>query len=371
MRYLAATTMFDRYLLGKPDVHIDRRVRDGVQSGLRKAKRFVLDAEASAQVGRFVVEHREGVFDAFRNVRVPYPDLYVEMDTIAFNDAIGPISTADVTGMERDSHCGYLFTGNTVNVIAESTTKPPVLTGLAYRLNTLGQDADVDYMIERLGGKITERHLAHTLGSSINGISTKDAFELVKRHAWHLTVTGRARSEVDRDLVGYLTNSNGELRNIVSLLHLLNQERVVEERPGREVAERHLHKGKNSQFHVYRKLILHLDRVVVRTERPPEGAADRPHPRWHEVRGHWCHNRKAHEATAIGCIHDWLDLSPTSQLCNRCHGKRWWRELPNGRGDKSAGTVIKDYEVRGMSPAPVVTFEEIDEALARRRGDRA
>ena len=81
--------------------------------------------------------------------------------------------------------------------------------------------------------------------------------------------------------------------------------------------------------------------------------------RWHEVEGHYCHDKTSRDYSRIaGCIHDWQDTDNEWNvltgdharsevkhwLCSSCNGKRWWRNK-HERGNPTIGIVKKDYEV--------------------------
>jgi hypothetical protein len=67
--------------------------------------------------------------------------------------------------------------------------------------------------------------------------------------------------------------------------------------------------------------------------------------RLHDVRGHFCHDKRARQTGEQWCGHDWVEYEPLRWKCERCGGKRWWRN-EHQRGDVEKGrSFIQTYEV--------------------------
>jgi hypothetical protein len=158
------------------------------------------------------------------------------------------------------------------------------------------------------------------------------------------------RNGMDPVRVGQATysQSRGELRNIITMLLLLNEPSVAQylaETPKYKT----FHRGKSTSYFAHTVVTINLEqaREYIRTN----GFGSQK--RRHQVRGHYCLNFDAHEYEKIGCVHNWqVDFhrdddpdNPNHWVCATCGGKRWWRH-EHVRGDATIGYVQKTYNVR-------------------------
>ena len=143
--------------------------------------------------------------------------------------------------------------------------------------------------------------------------------------------------------------SAGELRNILGILLMLNQPahtRTVGEVP----RKRGLVRGKPMPYFGYSTVDIRIDKRDISSllSRPRQG--EHASPRWHEVRGHFCHNAAARKATHTQV---WAQVDDRRWECQAgCGGKRWWRELPNGRGSAAVGFVHQKRAIRTGADKP-------------------
>jgi hypothetical protein len=134
--------------------------------------------------------------------------------------------------------------------------------------------------------------------------------------------------------------SGGDLRNIIAILLFLNRTREIQVVDAVPHA-RGMIKNKASTYLSYNKITIKLNPgPLIKKLVPGEGT-------WrklHDVRGHFCHDKRAREAGHLWCSHEWIEFEPLKWSCERCNGKRWWRN-EHKRGHDEKGIVISEYEV--------------------------
>ena len=137
-------------------------------------------------------------------------------------------------------------------------------------------------------------------------------------HWWCHTDNGKFDSEMlARASSMALTSAEGDARFMICLLGVLNFDWFINE-PTRKFAHTRVRYGKVRKGNEYRVITLKLPKKtgqVVNIDQHEEATTTK---RLHEVRGHWCVRRKS--------------------------GKRYWRKA-HKRGDKSIGTITKDYKL--------------------------
>tara|TARA_R100001443_G_scaffold31522_1_gene45644 strand:- start:4506 stop:5714 length:1209 start_codon:yes stop_codon:yes gene_type:complete len=137
-------------------------------------------------------------------------------------------------------------------------------------------------------------------------------------HWWCHTDNGNFDSEMlARASSMALTSAEGDARFMICLLGVLNFDWFINE-PTRKFPHTRVRYGKVRKGNEYRVITLKLPKKtgqVVNIDQHEEATTTK---RLHEVRGHWCVRRKS--------------------------GKRYWRKA-HKRGDKSLGTITKDYKL--------------------------
>ena len=137
-------------------------------------------------------------------------------------------------------------------------------------------------------------------------------------HWWCHTDNGNFDSEMlARASSMALTSAEGDARFMICLLGVLNFDWFINE-PTRKFAHTRVRYGKVRKGNEYRVITLKLPKKtgkVINIDQHEEATTTK---RLHEVRGHWCVRRKS--------------------------GKRYWRKA-HKRGDKSLGTITKDYKL--------------------------
>ena len=104
---------------------------------------------------------------------------------------------------------------------------------------------------------------------------------------------------------------------MICLLGVLNFDWFINE-PARKFPHTRIRYGRVRKGNEYRVVTLKLPKLSGEVVNISEHGDEGPTKRLHEVRGHWCVRRKS--------------------------GKRYWRKA-HKRGDKSLGTITKDYKL--------------------------
>ena len=133
------------------------------------------------------------------------------------------------------------------------------------------------------------------------------------------------------------TSAAGDLRNIIALLLFMNRTqdiRIDDQLPP--------HRG-----WVGPRPALLLKHSVIRLKLDPKPMFRKLYGRggsWrrrHDVKGHFCHDKKAH---AHRHDHDWTETHVNQWRCLLCGGKKWWKKH-HQRGHMEKGYVATSYEV--------------------------
>jgi len=147
----------------------------------------------------------------------------------------------------------------------------------------------------------------------------------------------------------------GDFKNHVAMLLMLNQPALTQY--VRMPTVRGWIKSKPRPYMKHNTVRVALDpvsKVRVLSDNPGSGELRRRH----RVRGHYCHNEVARQASfRHTCIHEWQPANNKWELlkvsvgddvenwvCSHCSGHRWWREQ-HERGDAGKGFVMHDYKV--------------------------
>ena len=137
-------------------------------------------------------------------------------------------------------------------------------------------------------------------------------------HWWYQTDNGNFDSEMlARASSMALTSAEGDARFMICLLGVLNFDWFINE-PARKFPHTRIRYGRVRKGNEYRVVTLKLPKLSGEVVNISEHGDEGPTKRLHEVRGHWCVRRKS--------------------------GKRYWRKA-HKRGDKSLGTITKDYKL--------------------------
>lgn len=334
--------------------------RKEVEQVYYKAKRYILTDDASARAGEITTNIEAHLIRNHQFAIPPYPVTYVEMNSHLFLDQLGR-AIYNPDDLTQDERVGYLIIRRTTDAMSIYTFS-----------RSLDGQAGPSAFVYRKGGHLASgvlippelgppdyAKLAVLLGTTIHaqdeppperkltnidGIrfwaSIGHAFrEIIEQ--WHIEpMYPDLQRFYKEDL---FRMSAGDLRNVLVLLLILNQPKIVhvaaqDRRSG-------IRKGKRVVYAAHNTVNIELGRKkkYIKLFRYP---VDRSSPRRHSVCGHFVHYH-----IAENCIHDWPSFPEMSEddvprwTCRRCGGKRVWRS-EFMRGDAGRGFVTKEYAVK-------------------------
>lgn len=343
-------TLADRFLAArdKPTL-VSEAANESIRNRIRGAKQFVLDDAAADHIGRLMRDVPDLLIPQMRFARAPFERAWIEFDASVLWKAHNGAEPDD----KADSALGVFIDGNSAYTVIGGTigggTTPPVLSPIAYDLNTPWGDADDDDPVRQ---RIEMSNALADLGLSPLTLqhfywgrmfpSAQAAGVRLFEHSLRILPLRDAR--LKSVLPSLWDTANGELRNILTILLMLN-------RPSLTRVVREQAKGRGF---IGNKLAPYFAHSVVTIDLDPKPALLRltagagGSKRRHEVRGHWCHDAACR---ASPCAHDWRPhpayagkddpTDPDHWLCDNCGGKRWWR-AEHARGDAGKGFSIRE-----------------------------
>ncbi len=267
--------------------------------------------------------------------RAPFETCWIEFPAPDFHEMLNH-------QVGEDDRVGYLFHGDHVYVGSSTSDKRSNIIPVRYNLHQPMAFHDEIALSEKLGISrmfLDDFYWGRTFSENFTQPMKR---ALRSQHSFYLHVEENRYKSINSENV--LFGMAGELRNILGILLMINQPRnildIVERLPRKTMT----HRG-------YRNLVSHsvveinLDdrdlRPLMRVERPHGTHAA---PRWHQVRGHYCHDRDTKIYGEIGCVHVWKEIKPLNWECDVCGGRRWWRKACE-RGDKSLGLIEQNRVV--------------------------
>lgn len=306
----------------------------------RQAKRFRLDASASALVSHLITETAPLILREHQFARPLYPVMWVEEDFDAH-------AKADPTMAPRqnetsDIKVGYFIHGERVYMASQTRNSSALFMPYWFEL---GKSLTFEEELERAQYYKTSRLMfRQTLVGEVgfegdhDWFTTADAADFCRSFTvgWSKYTNGISG---DRRLEALWTGS-GSIKQLTTMLLLLC-------RPGQSVIQlsdtpvgHALIKGKRGVLAPHHVVTVHLglDKATKRIlNSMPSG---RKH-RWHTVEGGWCQTRRG---IPSDCTHVWDWDDRNHAHCTLCPAKRWWRKN-HSRGDIKLGKVTKDYDV--------------------------
>lgn len=304
------------------------KVEDQVLDLLVEAKRFVLTPESASYFGQLIHDYPELIAQEMEFAIPPFPLCYFEIPFEPFWRAVThrePDATADV-------NVAYLISGPRVYVMASGRGFVQ-LCPYGYRLNQpLSQEESL-----AIAKAIAEPRLAIDSifwGESYPKLDVDMRRALRASHGVEFYCPEVYKTEV----IQFWTHGAGDVRNIIGLMLLMNrasQLTILSDIP----SDRGVIGNKSATFlrhSVVTFKVNPLPRIVkLAPRRSPRGAV-----REHDVRGHFCHNRKGKSS----CTHQWIEYKPNKWRCDVCGGIRWFREAFR-RGKRDKGVVKTSYQV--------------------------
>jgi hypothetical protein len=315
------------------------------------------------RVPRIIADAQDFAIPPFENMWIEFPyDVYFEALTQLPPD-VAWTSTGRALGLnEFDTDMGFLISGGHHVRVAvwgpgEDRGTEPLWTPIEYLLHRpWTREEELTFRHETMMTGLTlddffwgsSRETLSAGGhESVRALRAEHSVRLVqpdpKTHKamtpelWNLT----------------LSQSNGELRNIIALLLFLN--RTSDFQVIREVGNAQGFIGnKLRPFLKHSVITLKVDRDEVEKRILNLFAGHGASRALHDVRGHFCHNERAKTAE---CMHDWEETDwmpnqivsgarvPRQWRCVRCTGLRWWRK-EHERGYEEIGLVTSEYNVK-------------------------
>lgn len=327
---------------------------------LRQAKVFVFDSAATRYASEMMRDHTAHIALDQEFAIPPFPVMYMEYPVRPLFDTLG--QPTDEFG---DKDVGYFIDG----------PRAYVLSRMEAGSNAAGRKADVLPILYRLNKPFTfdeERRMVETIATSRIGLddvywgslahkvqSNRNVYRMLRaQHSFEWLYATEYMDYIQQNqskdptyesmLQHLLVSGAGDLRNIIGMLLFLNRTSQIrfEESVGP-------HRG-----FVGPKPATFLRHNIVRIKLDPKPMLKRLYgkggtwKREHDVRGHFCHDKKARESghrMAVGDVpqtHEpqWREIHVNYWGCTVCGGKRWHR-APHKRGHREKGEVVKAYEV--------------------------
>lgn len=320
---------------------IDQALRDSyrtlwdwrpVAQLLPKARRFLLNDEASHRLGEVIRDTEDLILEHHQFALPPYPVTYIEFNIDTMQRALGrEVSSYDGP---MDVQIGYLVSGLSVrSFVRASDGRHTIGPFILHKGDGLRGSMRLP---EEIGHERWAR-LCIFLGSSIHALPNNELRATLLRD-WALKPACKFKYTPE-----VCAGATGDLRNLFAILLLLNQPHIVNVTP---VARRTgLSRGKRMVYAAHSIVNIELGRRKNYRKLLQKGLPRRS-PRRHEVRGHF-----THWGTKDGCVHQWPIMpseapktgAPT-WTCKLCGGKRTWREAFE-RGDAGVGFVTKEYDL--------------------------
>ena len=360
MKGIRQPTLADMVLAMDPKYSaIDQKWCHKSLDQLRTAHKFVLDTQAATYLGEMIHDHPRIIADAQDFAIRPFDLMWVEMPFPPFYYAVSNQRT-DPTG---DQTVGYLFVGPTVKVasLSYSTAHGRFVSWFN----------PIEYVLHRPMSLEEEVRLSTTMKTSRLGLDLWFWGETADNFIPKNCVNGRLVMELESeewDKVGLrslranhtvqiaptrhpgnspnpevtMNGSGGELRNIIAILLFLN--RTADVQYVRDVGIGQTIINRKPKPMLPHKVITLKLNPLPRLATLVAGSGIRR--RLHDVRGHYCHDKRAR----AGCQHGtqtfgdwgewWVEYEPLRWECSECKGHRWWRH-EHHRGNSDNG-VIKE-----------------------------
>lgn len=350
---LAARKTLGRRTYGQKfvDRHLDN---------LQTCKRFVLDPQAAQYLGQSLSDNPYLLADAQDFAIPPFNRMWVELPfkSLFFG------TNGHAPDPLADELWGVLFDGPEVTVFAGG---PRTLTTSTREIGP--ELYPVQYLLHRPWTFEQELRFCQVVGinrMSLDNLFWGSTFYRVRSmgdtpEATNTVLRSLRANHSMRLVPGFKTNTEGvmidhesghsfgefllrtaagDLRTIIGLLIFLNR-----------TADMQVHEPvKASQGWVGRQPRPYVSHSVISLRLDPRprlasvtmGEAQRK--RLHDVRGHFCHDRRARSASSW-CAHEhWEETRPLHWECQSCKGQRWWRK-EHQRGSFDEGVVVQEYAV--------------------------
>jgi hypothetical protein len=332
----------DKILNSKPFSILPKPFVHSTLQGIRLAKRFVLSHDAAHMVAEMVRDMPRVIADAQDFAIPPFDLMWIEFPFRDFWETV----TGRSADHDADTRIGYLINGTTVRecMCADGLGADGELAGIMpmeYHLHhPLTAEQEIEFCRRVQVSRITLDNLFW--GEQANAFRddpNKEALRSLRNNHGFTMHSVHALSDPDLfDMV--VMRSGGTLRNLIAILLFLNRTRdlLVTSQVPHQQAMIGLKPG----------VLLRHSLITLRLNPTPRLLTLVPGQgvwrRLHDVRGHFCHDKRARAAGHDWCAHDWEETDPLHWQCTKCHGKRWWRH-EHKRGHEDKGLVTSEYSV--------------------------
>jgi hypothetical protein len=346
-----AVNLIDALALGKGTFlpATPQAPRSAIENSLKVARGYILDSAASYRIGQLCVSAAKLIADSQEFARLPYPVVWAELDQRSVLEGMKSRGgqVLDEAIAAPDERLGFLYTGH--GVYSASKTKG----------DANDSHAGWSPFAIRMGRPMTAHQMQRWQKFMGHGPDTLDRFlwgnayndlDRTRRKALRYysgldillpdsIADGPEPAPLARLLEG---GGAGDWKLALAILLVLIRPGIGQHHELRKPQRRLTAKGMRKLVGLTTVTINISARKTKSLLKKEYDDARRGVTRWHEVRGHYVHNRVSREAD---CIHDWDEVEPNRWTCRHCGGKRAWREYPNGRGSIEAGAVAKHYRV--------------------------
>lgn len=299
--------------------------------------RFEITDRAAERIRDAMVNYPELLVDNGEFAIPPFEDMWVEFDNrvMTHHELLNPFMRDGA-----DVRVGYWFSKGNVVAFSEGPDYNPRGMLYGFKLHE-PMPMDSQSSIAKAFGVPLAGLDPFLWGHALHEHLAEDYCSALRRKHTLIVSTEGPSASLTRLL--YYAGA-GELRNILAILLTLNQPADVAQ--VRKVPfQRGLVRGKPTPFFGHNMVDINIDaKRRVNVLSPPAKESHRS-MRWHEVRGHFCHNRASR---SVAHPHIWQEYEPRRWECvvADCGAKRWWREYPDGHGSGQVGFVHQRRRVK-------------------------
>jgi hypothetical protein len=336
-----------------------------VDAAMREARHFVFTEQAVTHMGNLIMSEPDHLIDAWPHVRPPFDVMWIEHPVPPLMRAFG----VKIDHKGGDENVGYLIDHGAVYSFSYSGKIDPEGTLMPHRYLLNKPWASVDALKDFAKKiNINDQILPFLFyGQAATRVSERardmDDASLMGLfyHSIEMCMSPvLARNNAMTKYYGIMGTCAGDLRNVLTMLYLINRPGVATYAPATE-RRRTFAGGKIRTLPSYQPIDIRLDpRVAIRAEREAQREArashpDRAAPAAHDVRGHWRRNRSGQAACPVRATgHAWLPEAgapradgnpPPHELCS-CGARRWWVASHRRGSDATREAPARHYRVR-------------------------
>jgi hypothetical protein len=338
--------LIDYALLGKypPDNKLSGALRYD-PAVLRRAHRFIFDSSASAFMGELVRHIGLLILGEHEWARAPFPETWIEYDHRAFWKAIGGTSEGG------DKYQGMLISPSSLGTTVIRSLGDEGVVALGPFMIVLHSPVSAEEELE-MAQKFGQSRLSYRRylvgGTEDSPLATAVMSEVCRSHK--VIITPHVEEAFLKYPQGYDLKKRREIfENHQMMLMMTLLPLLLLTRPHGSIIlqdighERKIIKGKRVILQAHTKVTMRVEHENP-VKRYASYLATGLHRPRHEVRGHWCQNRKLRPHRLCEG-HQWEPLDKDHFYCLKCGAKRWWK-IPHERGREELGRKTTEYKVK-------------------------